>query len=391
MFIEVTKQGWTGVRVDRAVFEALLENSVARERAAYVRGLQEAQIRFHDLVELARGADIPYALFFAPRNFVDAQLKRKSDVLLAGISKTAFSMGARTRVELCDVELIVKDLLRKQQTLKKLDSTLTANPIVGQLKKSRGTIEQDAAWFRGAFAFPANGVRERRTKESAFELLVGLFEAQQVLVAQSQVGYMPQTIPASARFSGLSIRDNKIPFIFLSSGERDDDEPAGRRILTLVLMGVLVARAQFSAVGYDTHSAEPIPRREYELAEEVLMPAAEFRTLSVSDLDEIKAHADAFRVTPSAVIMRAVRLGTLSKETASVHLDQLRRDYVAREKTPRNQPLLVNAVRKYNSREFSSRMLRQLDLNRITKKEFCRVVTLNRLRPTQIEDYRAAL
>lgn len=391
MQIEVTKRDWDGVGVERAVYEALFENSVVRERAEVLRGLDRSRIRFADLRDLARKAEIPYCLFFAPKEFVDAQLKRKADVLVAGIGKNTFSMGSRTRVRISDVELIVKDLIRKQQLLKKLDVSLTDNAIVGGLKRSRRTVQQDADWFRAAFSFPENGLRGARTKESAFELLVALFEAQQVLVAQSQAGYMPQTIPSGVRFSGLSIRDSKIPFIFLSSGERDDEEPAGRRILTLVLMGVLVARARFSAVGYDSATAEPIANREYELAEEVLMPAVEFRQLSMSDLDMIKDHADAYRLTPSAVLMRAVRLGLVSQEAASGHFQQLRHEYATREKSARSPSLLMNAVRKYNSREYSKRMLRQLDQNRINRKEFCRVVTLNRIRPTQLDDYRATL
>jgi hypothetical protein len=391
MLIEVTRRDWGSVTIERSIFEGLFENSIVRERAEILRCLHTSRIRFADLVRMARIAEIPYCLFFANQEFVDAQLRRKSDVLLAGISKRNFSMGARTRVHIADVELLVKDLIRKQQVLKKLDTSLTENSIVGKLRGSRGTVEHDAEWFRSAFAFPDGGIRGSRTKEAALEELIGLFEAQQIFVAQSQVGFMPQTIPTGVRFSGLTIRDTKIPFVFLSSGERDGDEPAGRRILTLVLMGVLVARARFVAVGYDNNSTEPISRREYELAEEVLMPSIEFRALPFTELDEIKAHADHFRVTPSAVLMRAIRLGKVSREAASIHFQQLRHEYSSRESSPRNQPLVMNAVRKYNSREYSSRMLKQLDLSRISKKEFCRVVTLNRIRPAQIDDYRAAL
>lgn len=55
---------------------------------------------------------------------------------MAGMSKEAFSINSRSQVRLSDVELIVKDLLRKQALLKRLDDTLVDNTIVGCLKRS---------------------------------------------------------------------------------------------------------------------------------------------------------------------------------------------------------------------------------------------------------------
>jgi len=44
---------------------------------------------------------------------------------LASVSKNTFSIGSRARVELRDVELIVKDLIRKQGLLRRHDATLS--------------------------------------------------------------------------------------------------------------------------------------------------------------------------------------------------------------------------------------------------------------------------
>ena len=114
MTIEV-RVGGASVPVDRQVFTSLLSNSVASERADYIHALEKSRIGFHELVSLARVADIPYVLFFAPGPVVAAQLDMKLEKLLAGVSKKTFSMNSRSSVRLADVELIVKDLLRSNR------------------------------------------------------------------------------------------------------------------------------------------------------------------------------------------------------------------------------------------------------------------------------------
>lgn len=54
----------SSVSVDRAVFTALLRNSVASERAPYIHALERGHMKLADSIDLARKADIPYSLFF---------------------------------------------------------------------------------------------------------------------------------------------------------------------------------------------------------------------------------------------------------------------------------------------------------------------------------------
>lgn len=57
--------GHATTTVDRATFVDLLGSSVKCEAASYQNALRDSRSRFSDLVDLARGADIPYVLFFA--------------------------------------------------------------------------------------------------------------------------------------------------------------------------------------------------------------------------------------------------------------------------------------------------------------------------------------
>jgi hypothetical protein len=70
----------------------------------------------------------------------------------------------------------------------------------------------------------------------------------------------------------------------------------------------------------------------------------------------------------------------------------LEAEYRARPKPgPRNQPKPVNAIRKYSGRELTARMLQAVEERRLSEREFCRVVCLNRLSPAELGDLKAAL
>lgn len=391
MAIDVLLDG-AAVPIDEAVFRTLLDNSVAGTYAGYEKALRSRSINFSDLVYLAEKGDIPYSLFFAPIALVKEQVRKKTEKLLAGLSKDTFSIGARANVELRDVELIVKDLIRKQQLVRTHDKSLKRNSIVGVLRDGRSSIDADAALLMSAIGLSHDVVRACKTKEKALDLLIERLEANQVLVSRSVQHHMPQRL-THVSFSGMTIRDNKVPFIFLAGGDHgDDQEPVGRTIFTLTLMTVLIARRIFAPMTWDGGSAQTDPGREYDIAGAMLMPADRFRAIGPTSLDEMKNASEDFKVTASAVAVRAMRLGMISGETASNYLGQLREEFRKRSKGgPRNKILPENAVRKYNGREFTRRMLDALDSESISTGEFCRSVCLNHLKPSRIDDLRRAV
>lgn len=378
--------------IDRAVFTTLLDNSVAGTYRGYDRALDSGSISFSDLLKLSDRGEIPFPLFFAPLAVVQAQVAMKVQKLLAGVSRDTFSIGSRGSVQLRDVELIVKDLIRKQQLLRKLDQSLTQNKIVGLLLKPGVSPDADAAKLMGAIGLSQGDVRACRRKEDALELIVERLEAHQVLVSRSVQHYMPQRL-THVSFSGLTIRDNKVPVIFLAGGDHgDQQEPVGRTIFTLALMAVLVARRIFAPLTWDGGSAETDVGVEYDIAAAMLMPSERLRELAPSSLSGIKRAADEFKVTASAVTVRAMRLGLISRDAGQAHLEELRIEFERLPKGgPRSPIRPENAVRKYGGRELSRRMLRALDASKISPGEFCRGVCLNHLKPHQIDDLRKAV
>lgn len=380
--------GGKPVPLDDAVFTTLLDNSVAGTYKGYEAALETGTITLAKLQFLAAKGDIPLPLFFAPLGTVEAQVSAKTEKLLAGVNRPTFSIGSRARVELRDVELVVKDLIRKQQLLRSVDDSLERNSIVGLLSRLGPSPEADAAKLASAIDLDHDEIRKCRKKETALELIIDRLEGNQILVSRSVNNYMPQRL-THVRFSGLTVRDNKVPYIFLAGGDHgDQQEPVGRTIFTLALLTVLVARKIFAPMTWDGGTSETDLGVEYDIAGALLMPADRFKAGGVASLAEIKNRSDEFKVTPSAVTVRAMRLGIIAEEEGFAYLAELREEFAGAGGGARNQILPENAVKKYGGKEFARRMLIALDGSRIKPREFCRAVCLNHLKPHQINDLR---
>lgn len=379
------------VPISREVFAALFEQSVVHDYEPVQKALRSGTMPFRELVRMARQAEIPYPLFFAAHDVVDEQLRMKTEALMVGFNKkTEFAMNSRSRVRINEVELIVKDLLRKQEYLK-TDKALAKNTVVNCLKRPGASAQEDAGNLMRLLNLSPVDLRNTNNKNDALGLLIEKLEAQLVLVAQSAKNYMPQQMPKGARFSGMTIKDNKVPYIFIASGDEGEKyEPAGRRVFTLALLAVLVARGTFATVTYKDNTSAETTFREWEITAEILMPAADFKRADLSTLDAVRETSDMFKVTPSAVVTRARHLSLLGKEEADRHLEELRAAYERGGNPPRRGPKGLKALRKYNGMECSRRMLALYDAHGISRGDFCRVMFSNKFRGTQsINDYRA--
>jgi hypothetical protein len=377
------------VSVESQVFAALFHNSVVSNRAPVRNALAGRSLPFATFLKLSREAEIPYPLFFAPLSVVEEQVRLKTDKLMSGLTKSSFSMSSRHHVELRDIELIVKDLLRKQELLRRYDQSLVKNDFVGLIGGSRRTVVEDARRVAEALELDLAPVRKPKSKEDALQVLIGQLESKQILVSQSTRLHMPQLLDG-VKFSGITLKDKRVPFIFLASGDEGEGfEPPGRRVFTLMLLTVLIAQGIFAPVTYEGHSRDEESPRAYEIAAEILMPTAEMRTLAFNDLDSVLEIANGFKVTPSAVVMRARRLQQIDHETFSAFMGELEAKRPGSQGAPRRQPLALRALKKYNGIECSRRMLGLMDAGYINLTEFRRIVLLNKVRANQIADFRA--
>src|SRR6266403_1439187 len=145
----IVSLGKEQISVNKEIYIMLFGESVIHALALYEKSLAASRIPFKEFVELARKAEIPYTLFFAKKSFVQANIDRQNAIILAGVSKGTFSMNSRGSVELRDIKLIVKDLLRKQSLLKKHNEGAENNVVIGSLTRMRRSpLKEQAFHFR---------------------------------------------------------------------------------------------------------------------------------------------------------------------------------------------------------------------------------------------------
>ena len=225
--VTVTLDG-SQVVLDRDVFAAHFGNSVVSSYAGVRRALDGVPLAFKELTKLAAQAEIPLHCFL-PIEVVKAQVRLKTEKLLAGFTKTSFSMHSRHKVELRDVELIVKDLLRKRGCCVNPTKT-SGEQVVGLLRGSRRPVAEDAERVLTSIGLTRTDIREARNKEVALEVFISRLEARQVLVSRSAQHNMPQQMPAQAKFSGLALKTPRSRSSFLRLATRVDilSPPGGR-------------------------------------------------------------------------------------------------------------------------------------------------------------------
>ena len=139
------------------------------------------------------------------------------------------------------------------------------------------------------------------------------------------------------------------------------------------------------------HSEGAEPGREYDIAAAMLMPGDEVASLDLETLDDITAAAERFKVTPSAMTIRAMRLRLVEPDAAGEYLAELRRAFASRAKSGGRTPYIQNAMRKYVGREMSRRMFDVLDAGRISPGEFSRVVCVKKIAPGDFDAFREAV
>ncbi|MBM7510252.1 Zn-dependent peptidase ImmA (M78 family) [Nocardioides salarius] len=121
------------------------------------------------------------------------------------------------------------------------------------------------------------------------------------------------------------------------------------------------------------------------------MPEKAVRAMSFPDLQSVRDAAEEFKVTPSAVAMRARRLGRIDRDTFTSYMDELQAEYDDRPKKILSNARPVNALKKYNGVECSRRMLGILNAGHMNPTEFRRIMLFNKISASQISDYREAV
>lgn len=352
------------IKIGKKVFVDLLDLSHIKEYKDYENAIAENEISFINLKKLAVKASVPYPLFFAPKEVIDRQIKNKDRSLYEKIpTKEEIRLSSRGRVEIKDIELIVKDLGRKQEFLKsrvllKADDNKFIGSIAGKLKKGVPT-DEIATEIREYLGIDLSYLRSI-SKDKVLKYITACFENKGILVSFSSYNYMPQNIDPELELSGICIRDKKFPYIFINTRDGDKKpkiiESSGRQIFTLLSMLACIGMGKF-VLSSKTGSSKNNPTKlAYAIAGEIIIPKIDL-AFKVATLDELKEKAHFFRITPSMLLYRLREYRKIDTDLANSFRHQLQAEVKKAEPRQKRAPHPTTGYGKYNGERFSKEIL----------------------------------
>lgn len=365
------------IEIDKKVFISLLDMSHIVEYKDYTDAIESSKITFENLKKLANKASVPYPLFFAPKEIVDIQLKDKDKKIFEKIpGKDEIRLSSRGRVEVKDIELIVKDLGRKQEFLKtRVLPTASPNNFIGSVSrqiKSNVDIQTIGAKIREYLGIDLLYLRSI-PKNKVLSYITSCAEEKGILISFSSYNYMPQNIDPELELSGICIKDKKFPYVFINTRDGDEKpkilESTGRQIFTLLSMLSCIAMGHFVLSSKAGSSKNDPAKIAYSLASEILIPKKDILVVKISTLDELKEKAHFFRVTPSMLLYHLQKNRRIQVGFASSFRKQLQQEVTKAEPKQRHAPLPINAYGKYNGERFSKEIIRAYNSDLISQQE----------------------
>lgn len=368
-FINVKRNRAVIFRIDKEVFILLVENTIMHRSKDYLYALESEDIRFRDFIELSRKGEIPYPLFFLEIQFVKRIVEEYKKKVFFGVSKDQLSISTRGDLVLADISLILKDITRKQNFIKK--SVLNDNAISGKYNRTTKSIVSQASEIRELLGYNI-GVVEKLNKEKTFSLLDKGLADQNVYISIYVHNYSPQTIANALQFSGVAINDKKCPFLFIKAGDNDSSiELWGRRLFTAALLLSCLLHNDCRPVTMDSRCGALINNDHYLFAEEFLMPTIIFQNETCSSIDELYSLSCKYSVSPSAILMRLFRLDKVKLEEKDRYFDILQKSWseIIANKQHGKKISAETAIKRYNNRAFVEFVIRKHAVKDISLRE----------------------
>lgn len=349
MVINVTKNKVILFNLDKAVFELLFDHTIVRRKTKYLTAIDAKSINFEDFIKLSQTGEVPYPLFFLEITEVKKIIAAYEKAIYFGVSKNQMSIASRGEIKLADISLVLKDITRKQNFLKKyIDHN---NTIPGTFKRNKKTVEQHAANMRELLGYNLDAV-EVINKEKSFDLFSSGLAKHNVFISLYAHNFTPQTINKDLQFSGIAVYDRKCPFLFIKAGDNNSKiELWGRRLFTAALLLSCLCSSDCGPLTMDGKSGDLVNDKHYIFAEEFLMPSALLSKEGVASLQDIKDISDKYSVSTSAIVMRLYRLGTLSKEVKDSYLVNLNAEWdkITSDSRGGRQLAPAKAINRYNN------------------------------------------
>ncbi len=338
--------------------------------------IKDNTIAFTELKDIAERANIPYPLFFAPRDKIRKQIEDyRKNIENKFPAKDEITLSHRGVLQMNEAQLIVRDLARRQEFLKKyLITDAQDNGYIGYLQKEfkKGQSDEDLAKIlREYFDIKLSHVRTM-SKERGLVYICNKIEEKGIFISLSSHNYMPQNLGKDVEFSGMCVKDKKFPFIFINTRDGDETplilETAGRQIFTVISMLVSIGMNIFAISNKKGSIKNPQYKKIFSITGATLIPKDDLVGVNVKDVEELKQYSGNFKVTPSMLLVRLEQLDLIDKNTARDCRIALARE-LTQKSSQKRSPLPVNGYGKYNGTRFSGEVLRAYHAKKITSEQ----------------------
>jgi Zn-dependent peptidase ImmA (M78 family) len=390
------KIGKDEVQINKNTFLLLLDVSPVKAYEAYKNALLTNEIKFSHLKELAAKADVPYPFFFAPPIQLDKQLKDKEKNLFEKLpSKAEMRLVGRGNFGVEDVALIVRDLGRKQEFLKKrIIVNVEENKFIGYVaKKMKGThTNRELADNIRVYLGIDLSVLRTKSKAEVVNYIRERAEQNNILVSFSSYNFMPQNLDPMLGMSGLCVKDKKFPIIFVNTRDGDDKpkilESEGRQIFTLTAMLVCIAMNRFIFSTKTSKKKDSLARKVFLIVGEILIPQEDIAELDIKNLEELKRGSTKFKVTPSMLLTRLRECKLIDSQLARRLREKLMDEINSIRPSQKRHPLQTTGYGKYNGVRFSREVLKALKDKKISQDEMKNILfRKGKMNSTLLRDY----
>lgn len=328
--------------IDKAVYVLLRDNFIYQDYELSESYLKAGKLTFIQLRKLCRRNNLNYALFFSRFDLLSTIVEKYNKELYGSLDRKEIIAGTRTgTADIRAIRWIIADLVARKSLYKEYGNKIKLKKIVKFLSNSKKSLPEKADYILSTTGISREYFYQKTNKKEAYKYLCGKLSESHVHVATEANNCMPQNVPRHINLSGIYIRDNFNPIIFICNEiSGHPDEGLGRKIYTLVflLVSVFMGHSFAISISKNTYSVKAKGTKDLKIihgiTNEILMPKYHFNDRKFSSKQEIITEANKLKVTPTALLVRLRGLNKLNCEYRVIK-DELSDDFdqfVARNK-----------------------------------------------------------
>lgn len=290
------------------------------DRPVFTNALSSRELAFSDLQSEAETLMIPWQLFFLEEEKLDKTIhklnkKRKSKFDKKFLANRNSSTENGVSLRIVDRIIALQEFAHNQ--------VLEKNVFCGSLKYL--AHDKWAGKIIDFFEIDPE-ILCKGHKGKVLDKLIDCVEAKNIRVARGVFDSNNKILPTAKtvrriyqKSSGFVVQDEKVPYVFLPN-ELNDKETAGRQILTLFVLLILIGNNQYDiALTGELELSITSTRglqQAFSVATEILLPFSvtdAYRT-NLIDSNIIEALSEQYMLTPSAIIITLWQRGLLRND-----------------------------------------------------------------------------